>query len=70
MAENWKNTTANEVQAGDEIRLQSGRRLVVTRIESPFMGRPEMIAFIEDTAEGWFKQPMPATMAVEVLPAG
>jgi hypothetical protein len=70
MADNWKSTTANEVHAGDEIRLQSGRRLIVTRIESPFMGRPEMIAFVQDTAEEWFKQPMPASMTVEVLSAG
>lgn len=70
MADNWKSTTANEVRAGDEIRLQSGRRLVVTRIESPFMGRTEMIAFVQDTPEGWFKQPMPESMKVEVLSAG
>jgi hypothetical protein len=67
MAEQWKSTTASEVQAGDQIRLTSGRSLTVTRIEPAFMGRPGMLAFIQDTPEEWFKQPMPATTAVEVL---
>lgn len=67
MAENWKSTAVDEVRAGDEIRLESGRRLVVSRIEAPFMGRSEMIAFIQDTPEGWFKQPMLASKSVEVL---
>ncbi len=31
------------------------------------MGRPEMIAFIQDTPEEWFKQPVPGSMSVEVL---
>ncbi len=67
MAEQWKSTTASEVRAGDQIRLTSGRSLTVTHIEAAFMGRPGMIAFIQDTPEEWFKQPMPDTTAVEVL---
>jgi hypothetical protein len=67
MAENWKSTPVTEVRAGDEIRLQSGRRLVVSRVEEAFMGRPEMIAFIQDTPDEWFKQPVPGSMSVEVL---
>jgi hypothetical protein len=67
MAEQWKSTTASDVRAGDQIRLASGRSLTVTRIEAAFMGRPGMIAFIQDTPEEWFKQPMPETTAVEVL---
>jgi predicted ATPase len=32
----------------------------------PFLGRAELVAFIEDTAARWFKQPMPATAEVSV----
>jgi hypothetical protein len=67
MAEQWKSTTAKDVRAGDQIRLESGRSLTVTHIETAFMGRPDMIAFIEDTPERWFKQPVRDSMAVEVL---
>jgi hypothetical protein len=67
MAEHWKSIPANEVKAGDQIRLASGRSLIVSRIESAFMGIPEMIAFIQDTPDEWFKQPMPQSNSVEVL---
>jgi hypothetical protein len=67
MAEQWNKGVASDVQAGDQIRLESGRRLVVSRIEEAFMGRPEMVAFIQDTSEGWFKQPMRDSTPVEVL---
>ena len=38
---------------GDRIRTQAGEEVYVSRIEAPFLGRPEMIAFIEDTPERW-----------------
>jgi len=68
MSEEWKTTTADQVGKGDRIRLASGRVLTVTTIEKPFLGRAEMLAFIEDTPEGWYKQPMAtsAEVAVEV----
>jgi hypothetical protein len=67
MTEQWKSTPASEVKAGDQIRLASGRSLIVSRIEPGFMGRAEMIAFIQDTPDEWFKQPMPQSNSVEVL---
>jgi hypothetical protein len=69
MAETWKSVPATDVQAGDEIRLQSGQSLLVSRIEPAFMGRAGMIAFIEDTPDRWFKQPMPSSTSVEVRQA-
>ena len=38
----------------------------VTTIEEAFMGRPEMRAFIEDTPQRWYKQPMPTSATVDV----
>jgi hypothetical protein len=60
---------AQEVNPGDRVRTAAGDELVVTRIESPFMGRSELIAFIEDSPERWFKQPIPVDGTVEVLRA-
>jgi len=66
MSETWKKVKANEVRAGDTVRTQSGSVVLVSRIETGFMGRPEMFAFIEDTPDRWFKQPMMADAEVEV----
>jgi hypothetical protein len=66
MSEEWSNVSAGEVRPGDRIRLATGRVLEVTTIESAFMGRPDMIAFIEDTPEGWYKQPMPSSATVDM----
>jgi hypothetical protein len=65
-SESWKKVKADEVRAGDAVRLQSGDVVLVSRIESSFMGRPNMLAFIEDTPERWFKQPMTSDGEVEV----
>lgn len=67
MAEQWNKVAASEVRTGDQIRLQSGRSMTVSQIEPAFMGRAGMLAFIQDTSEGWFKQPMPESTDVEVL---
>jgi hypothetical protein len=70
MAETWKNASAADVKPGDQIRLPSGQSLLVSRVEEAFMGIPGMIAFIEDTPERWYKQPMPIKNEVEILQAG
>jgi len=64
--EQWQQMTASEVQPGDRVRLESGEEVIATRIEAPFMGREEMVAFIEDTPERWYKRPARATANVEV----
>jgi hypothetical protein len=67
MAQTWMATPASGVQPGDRVRLGSGREMVVSRIEPGFFGRDNVVAFIEDTDERWFKQPVPLTAEVEVL---
>jgi hypothetical protein len=70
MAETWKSVPATDVKAGDQIRLPSGQSLLVSRVETAFLGIPGMIAFIEDTPDRWFKQPMPSKNSVEILEGG
>jgi len=66
MSESWKKVKADEVRAGDAVRTQAGAVVIVSRVESSFLGMPNMLAFIEDTPERWFKQPMMADAEVEV----
>jgi len=66
MSDTWKTVKAEEVKAGDAVRTQSGDVVTVSRIETSFMGLPNMLAFIEDTPDRWFKQPMMAGADVEV----
>jgi hypothetical protein len=66
MAESWTTVAAADVQAGDRIRLASGLEMQVSRIEPRLLGRDGLLAFIEDTADRWYKQPVPATAEVEV----
>lgn len=67
MSEEWTAIAAADVQPGDRVRLAGGRELLVSRVESPFLGREGMLAFIEDTPERWFKQPVPSGTELEVL---
>jgi hypothetical protein len=48
---------ATEVRLGDRLRARSGAELTVTRIDEGFMGRANMLAFVEDSEEQWFKLP-------------
>jgi hypothetical protein len=66
MSENWKTVKATEVKPGDTVRLSSGAVVIASRVDSSFLGMPNMVAFIEDTPERWFKQPMLADGEVEV----
>ena len=49
---------------GDRVRVRSGAELTVTRIDGEFMGRANMLAFVEDSEEQWLK--MPALLDREV----
>jgi hypothetical protein len=66
MAENWKTVKATDVRPGDTVRIPSGAVVIASRIDKSFLGMPNMVAFIEDTPERWFKQPMLADGEVEV----
>ena len=48
---------ATEVRLGDRVRARSGVELTVTRIDEEFMGQANMLAFVEDSEEQWFKMP-------------
>jgi hypothetical protein len=66
VSESWQVVPANEVSVGDVVRTSSGDVLVVTRVETSFLGRPNMLAFIEDTHERWYKRPVAVDAEVEV----
>jgi hypothetical protein len=50
---------STEVRIGDRLRTRTGQELSVTRIDESFMGRAEMLAFVEDSETQWFKMPAP-----------
>jgi hypothetical protein len=69
MTDLWTSAPVADVQPGDRVRLGPGREMLVSRIEPSFFGRDNMVAFIEDTPERWFKQPVQSAAQVEVLRA-
>lgn len=69
MTDSWRSAPAADVQPGDRVRLGPGREMLVSRIEPNFFGREAMVAFIEDTPERWFKQPVPTATEIEILTA-
>jgi hypothetical protein len=66
MSDTWKTVKAQDVKAGDTVRTQSGAVVIVSRIEAPFLGLSNMVAFIEDTPNRWFKQPVVSESEVEI----
>ena len=58
---------ASEVAVGDRLRTRLGAELTVTRIDAEFMGRPGMIAFVEDSDRQWLKMPAQADAEVELV---
>jgi hypothetical protein len=69
MSDTWKTVKAQDVKAGDTVRTQNGGVVLVSRVEASFMGRSNMVAFIEDTPDRWFKQPMMSDSDVEIRTA-
>lgn len=58
---------AREVRVGDRLRSRDGTEMTVTRIDVGFLGRPEMLAFVEDSPRQWFKLPAPGDGDVELV---
>ena len=58
---------ATEVRVGDRLRTRTGAELTVTRVDDVFLGRPEMLAFIEDTEVQWLKMPARRDAEVELI---
>jgi hypothetical protein len=65
-ATEWESVGIEAVQVGDRIRLGSGAEFDVARIDSPFLGRDNMVCLIEDTPERWMAHPQPKTATAEV----
>lgn len=61
---------AGEVRIGDRLRTRTGLELTVTRIDRGMLGRPDMLAFVEDSDEQWLKMPAPADGEVELVSRG
>jgi hypothetical protein len=66
MSESWEVVRAEDVNVGDLVRTATGDVVLVSRIETSFLGRPNMLAFIEDTADRWYKRPVAVDANVEV----
>lgn len=63
----WAPRPAGEVSPGDRVRLPDGTGLVVTRVESPFLGRDDLVCLIEDTSVRWLAHSMSVGSTVDVL---
>jgi hypothetical protein len=48
---------ASEVKIGDRLRTRTEVEFTVTRIDTEFLGREGMLAFVEDSDEQWLKMP-------------
>jgi glutathione peroxidase len=66
LAEGWETAPASAIRTGDRVRPRDGIELTVTRIQTPFFGREEMLALIEATEDRWLKVPMTADSPVQV----
>lgn len=65
MSSTWSSLSVAEVRVGDRVRHR-GAEFEVARIDAPFLGRTDMVCFIEDTPERWHAYPAPLAAAVEV----
>lgn len=59
--------SAEQVAIGDRLRTRSGVELTVTRIDTEFMGRADMFAFVEDSDTQWLKMPALRDGSVELV---
>jgi hypothetical protein len=66
MSESWEAVRADQVCVGDTVRTRTGDVFYVSRVETLFLGRPNMLAFIEDTPDRWYKRPVAVDATVEV----
>jgi hypothetical protein len=66
----WQKLAAGDIAVGDRLRTPSGEEMTVTRIDTSFLGRPEMLAFVEDSDARWIKMPAMPDAELDVLRAG
>jgi hypothetical protein len=60
----------SEVRIGDRLRTRSGIELTVTRVDDTFLGRTDMLAFVEDSDAQWLKMPALRDGEVELVRRG
>ena len=58
---------SSQVRIGDRLRTRGGIELTVTRIDDSFLGRDDMVAFVEDSDTQWLKLPAPREGDVELV---
>ena len=56
MTDSWTTINVDDLQVGAEVRYV-GHEFTVTRIDTNFLGRDNMICLIEDTPERWHAYP-------------
>jgi hypothetical protein len=61
---------AGEVRVRDRLRTRSGVEMTVTRIDAAFLGRDDMLAFVEDSDAQWLKLPALRGGEVELISRG
>lgn len=66
LADAWETASAASVRVGDRVRPREGFELTVTRIETAFLGREQMLALIEATEERWLKVPVSADTPLQL----
>ena len=66
MSDNWETVGTGDVEIGDRVRVR-GHEFTIARIDERFLGREEMVCFIEDTPEQWHAYPSPVAAEIEVL---
>jgi hypothetical protein len=69
MTDSWKTTKVDDVKPGDFLRY-AGQEFTVARVDAPFLGRAEMVCFIEDTPARWHAYPAVMGADVEVRVGG
>jgi hypothetical protein len=67
MSEQWISLEAGDVQAGDRVRMPTGKEFDVARVDRPFLGMDNLVCLIESNDERWFAQPVPIATGLEVL---
>jgi glutathione peroxidase len=66
LSDAWETSRADTIRVGDRVRPREGFELTVTRIDTPFLGREQMLALIEATGERWLKVPVAADQLVAI----
>jgi hypothetical protein len=61
----WETVAVSKVGPGDRIRHR-GTEFTVARVDPKFLGRDEMVCFIEDTPDRWHAYPARLVDQVEI----